>query len=98
MLDLTGGESFSFLGFDFRRIKTLRGKWGVRTTPSTEARTALLCKLKEVFRRFQSQPVERVVEEINPILRGWANYFRIGNSRWCFSYVRIGSRGRCGAI
>jgi RNA-directed DNA polymerase len=70
ILDLTRGESFSFLGFDFRRVKTLRGKWGVRITPSMKARTALLRKLKEVFRRFQSQPVEAVIQEINPTLRG----------------------------
>jgi RNA-directed DNA polymerase len=88
VVDLTRGESFSFLGFDFRRVKTLRGKWGVRITPNTKARTALLRKLKEVFRRFQSQPVERVIEMINPVLRGWVNYFRIGHSRRCFSYVR----------
>jgi RNA-directed DNA polymerase len=88
MVDLTGGESFSFLSFDFRRVKTLRGKWGVRITPSIKARTVLLRKLKEVFRRFQSQPVEKVVEEINPILRGWVNYFRIGHSSRCFCYVK----------
>jgi RNA-directed DNA polymerase len=88
VVDLTRGESFSFLGFDFRRVKTLRGTRGVRITPSMKARTALLRKLKEVFRRFQSQPAERVIEEINPILRGWANYFRIGHSSRCFCYVR----------
>ena len=26
--DLTKGESFGFLGFDFRQVKTRRGKWG----------------------------------------------------------------------
>jgi hypothetical protein len=29
-------------------------------------------KLKDVFRRHQSQPVDRVVKLINPVLRGWA--------------------------
>ena len=29
----------------------------------------------------------RVIAEINPILRGWVNYFRIGNSGRCFAYV-----------
>jgi RNA-directed DNA polymerase len=88
VVDLIQYESFCFLGFDFRRVKTLRGKWGVRMTPSMKARTALLGKLKEVFRRFQSQPVERVIEEINPIIRGWVNYFRIGHSSQCFCYVK----------
>ena len=76
-LDLTKGESFGFLGFDFRRVKTRRGVWGVRYAPRIKARTALLRKLKEVFRRFRSQPVDRVIALINPVLRGWVNYFRV---------------------
>ena len=88
IVDLTQDESFSFLGFDFRRVKTRRGVWGVRFTPRMKARTSLLRKLKDVFRRYQSQPVDRVVYLINPILRGWANYFRIGNSSRCFGYVK----------
>lgn len=87
-VDLMQGESFAFLGFDFRRMKTLRGKWGVRIMPKTKARTALLTKLKEVFSRFLSQPVGRVIELINPILRGWVNYFRVGHSSRCFGYVK----------
>lgn len=87
-VNLNTGESFSFLGFDFRRALTRQGKWGVRMTPKMKARTALLSKLKEVFRRFQSQPVERVIELINPVLRGWVNYFRVGHSSRCFGYVK----------
>jgi RNA-directed DNA polymerase len=88
VVDLTKGESFSFLGFDTRRITTLSGKWGVRITPRMKARTNLLRNLKEIFQRFMSQPVERVIELINPKLRGWVNYFRIGHSSRCFSYVK----------
>jgi RNA-directed DNA polymerase len=40
------------------------------------------------FGCFVSQPVEWVIEQINPILRGWVNYFAIGNSSRCFAYVR----------
>jgi RNA-directed DNA polymerase len=45
-------------------------------------------KLKEKFRKYESQPVNKVVEEINPIIRGWVNYFRIGNSSKCFCYIK----------
>jgi RNA-directed DNA polymerase len=88
VVDLNQKESFGFLGFTFRRAKTLRGRWGVRFAPKMKARTALLQRLKEIFRRFDSQPVERVIELINPILRGWVNYFRVGHSSRCFGYVR----------
>jgi RNA-directed DNA polymerase len=88
MVDLARDETFSFLGFDFRRAKTRRGKWGVRITPRRKARTALLQKLKEVFRCFHSQPVDRVIYLVNPILRGWVNYFRIGHSSQSFGYIK----------
>jgi len=88
IVDLSRDETFSFLGFDYRRVKTRRGVWGVRVTPRMKARTALMQKLKDVFQRHQSQPVDRVIYLINPILRGWANYFRVGNSSECFGYIK----------
>ena len=88
IVDLSRDETFSFLGFDYRRVKTRRGVWGVRVTPRMKARTSLLQDLKEVFRRHQSQPVDRVIYLINPILRGWVNYFRVGNSSECLGYIK----------
>src|SRR5216684_379798 len=35
-----------------------------------------------------SQPVVKVIEAINPILRGWVNYFRVGNSSRCFAVIK----------
>ena len=87
-IDLARGETFGFLGFDFRRTRTWRGVWGVRYVPKMKARTALLGKLKEVFRCFRSQPINRVIGLINPVLRGWVNYFRTGQSSRCFGYVK----------
>ena len=88
IVDLAKGDSFGFLGFDFRRVRTLKGAWRPQYTPKLKKRTALLRKLKEIFRCFQSQPVRRVVEIINPILRGWVNYFAVGHSSRCFGLVR----------
>ena len=88
IVNLAKGDSFGFLGFEFRRVRSLRGVWRPQYTPQTKARSALLRKLKEIFRRYRSQPVGRVVEIINPILRGWVNYFAIGHSSRCFRYVR----------
>jgi RNA-directed DNA polymerase len=88
IVDLTKGECFGFLGFDFRRVRSLKGRWRPQYTPKLKKRTALVRKLSDIFRHFRSQPVERVVARINPILRGWVNYFAIGHSMRCFSYVR----------
>lgn len=88
LVDLMKGESFSFLGFDMRSVRTLSDKSGVLITPRMKARTNLLHNLKEIFQRFISQPVGRVIELINPKLRGWVNYFRMGHSSRCFQYVK----------
>jgi len=88
IVDLSRGESFGFLGFDFRRIRSRRGVWRAYYTPKLKKRTALLRKLKAVFRRYQSQPVDRVIQLINPILSGWVNYFAIGDSGECFAFIK----------
>jgi RNA-directed DNA polymerase len=87
-VDLAKGEAFGFLGFEFRRVRSLKGKWRANYSPKLKQRTALLRKLKDIFRGFDSQPVGRVVQLINPVLRGWVNYFAIGNSSRCFRYVK----------
>lgn len=51
-------------------------------------RTELLGRLRVVFRSLRSQPVGRVITLINPILRGWVNYFSHGNASRCFSHIR----------
>ncbi len=88
MVDLAKGESFTFLGFEYRRIRSRNRVWRPNYAPKLKKRTALFAKLREVFRRNVSQPVGRVIEEINPILRGWVNYFRVGHSNRCFAMVR----------
>jgi RNA-directed DNA polymerase len=88
VVDLAKGESFGFLGFEFRRIRSLRGVWRAQYAPKLKKRTALLQKLKEIFRRYQSEPADRVVQLINPILRGWVTYFAVGHSSRCFTFIR----------
>ena len=88
MVDLAKGESFSFLGFEYRRIRSRKRVWRPYYAPKLKKRTALFEKLREIFRRNVSQPVGKVIEMINPILRGWVNYFQIGDSSRCFSMVK----------
>src|ERR1700693_1534248 len=86
MVDLSKGESFCFLGFEFHLIRSQFGKWWPQYVARLKKRTPLLEKLKTLFRRYLSKPVERVIEHINPILRVWVNYFAAGHSSQCFSF------------
>jgi len=62
MVDLRKQGSFGFLGFDFRRIRSLKGVWRPQYTPKLKKRTAVLAKLRDIFRPHASQPVGRVIE------------------------------------
>jgi len=77
--------------------QSCRGAWRAHYTPQLKKRTALQRKLKDVFRRHQSQPVDRVVQLINPILRGWVNYFAVGHSSECFTFIKDWVERRFGA-
>src|SRR5216684_3168896 len=87
-VDLERGECFGFLGFEFRYLRGLSGAMRPHYTPKLKKRTALVRALKEVFRRHRSQPIERVIALINPVLRGWVNYFAVGHSSECFSFIK----------
>src|SRR5215813_4228717 len=88
IVDLAQGEQFSFLGFDFRRVQSRRGVWRAWNPPRLKKGTALLRKLKEIFRRSPFQHIDRVIALINPILRGWVRYFAVGDDSRCFGYIK----------
>lgn len=88
MANLEERGTFSFLGFDFCKRKNWEGKRVVVRTPRGKAKTSLKLKIKEIFKHNKSHPIKKVIEQINSILRGWVNYFRVGNSAKCFEYSR----------
>jgi len=87
-VDLAKGECFTFLGFEFRRVRAKSGKWRPDRKPGGKARNNLTKKVKEICEANRSKPVSKLISEINPVLRGWVGYFRIGNSAKAFQYVR----------
>jgi len=86
-IDLMKGESFKFLGFEMRMVRTLKGAYRADTRPSTKSRTKLLQSIRMEFRKLESQPMTKVRDKINPILRGWIDYFRIGQSGKTFKHI-----------
>ena len=88
---LTGGqEGFVFLGFEhrMRASEKWRGRWYLNKWPSPRAMASIKAKVKErTAQRFACWPLEEVVANLNPVLRGWCNYFRVGNSSQKFHSV-----------
>ena len=89
IVDLERGGCFGFLGFDFRRVRSRKGRWMPLVIPQMKRRTELLRKLKGILNSSRSQPLQGVIAKINPILRGWVHYFAVGNSSRCFSFIRV---------
>ena len=94
------GEGFDFLGFHHRMVRS-RGSHGRRGIdllarwPSDRAMRRARDRITELT--VQSRlwlPVEEVVEDLNRFLRGWAAYFRFGNSAARFHKIEQDARLR----
>lgn len=89
MVDVLKGESFGFLGFDFRRVPK-RDKSGhfILMTPKKKARKSIKARIRQIINTGGDAPVQEIIARIKPVLAGWVNYFRVGNSSRAFAEVR----------
>ena len=87
MVDLEKGETFEFLGFEYRLVQMQQRKM-VIIRPRRKKVHELMEKVRKTLKENRSQKVGRVIQELNPILRGWVNYYRIGHSSRTFRFVR----------
>ena len=75
-----GSQGFDFLGFHFRYLPSWRNRRRrvARCWPSQRAMKSIRARVKEVTapRARLHLPVEDIVKELNPIVRGWGAYFR----------------------
>jgi group II intron reverse transcriptase/maturase len=76
-----GRDGFDFLGFHFHKKKSKKSKkllpyiW-----PAPKAMKAIRRKIRFITERMRlSNPLTVVIEFLNRVIRGWRNYFRIGN-------------------
>ncbi|MBS3774600.1 MAG: group II intron reverse transcriptase/maturase [Bacteroidales bacterium] len=71
--------SFDFLGFTFRNDRSFfnKNKRYIRIEPKAKSQKKIRQKINEVLKRIGHYRPEEVVEELNPIIRGWMNYYKI---------------------
>jgi group II intron reverse transcriptase/maturase len=76
-------EPFVFLGHKFVvQPSKVSGKLKTYYYPSSKAMKSVKKKIQEVVRTGQHLELQTLVKErVNPILRGWGNYFKTSNSR-----------------
>jgi RNA-directed DNA polymerase len=88
---LTGGEQgFVFLGFHHHMVESWkrRGRYYLQKWPSDKAMDSIRSKIRDrTSRRHVGKPIEAVVADLNPVLRGWGAYFRWGNSAKKFAAI-----------
>jgi RNA-directed DNA polymerase len=82
-------EGFDFLGWRIqrRRWRGRAGKRAVYTYPSKKALASVMDKIRSLTRRRLHRTLADLLRRLNPVLRGWCNYFRHGVSSRTFSYV-----------
>ncbi|WP_081879802.1 group II intron reverse transcriptase/maturase [Nocardia sp. NRRL WC-3656] len=82
-------EGFDFLGWRIRRRawRSRTGKKAVYTYPSKKALASIVDKVRTLTRRAKHRTFADLLRRLNPVLRGWCNYFRHGVSSRTFGYV-----------
>lgn len=75
-------DGFDFLGFRFcKRVSIRSRKLAPYTWPSQKSMKSVRSKIRELTRRREQRtPLAEVVAGLNRVIRGWRNYFQIGNS------------------
>lgn len=82
------GESLNFLGFTFRFDRDIRGRdWRyLNVFPSAKAEKRIREKLKAITQR-TGRPLWEAIDEVNVLLRSWAQYFDYGYPRKVFRAI-----------
>jgi group II intron reverse transcriptase/maturase len=104
-----GQDGFDFLGFHFHKKKSKKsGKLLPYIWPSQKAMVSIRSKIHFITERMRlSNTLSEVIKFLNRVIRGWRNYFRIGNCTLKFQQLdrfvryrleqwlraKIGSRG-----
>ena len=86
-----GKEGFCFLGCYLRLVRSVfKKRTYLFRWPSPKAMKALRTKIRQLTdrrRRAGMKDIREVIQDLNPVLRGWGNYFRTGNASDKFQQI-----------
>jgi RNA-directed DNA polymerase len=91
-------QGFDFLGFNVRQYRnpgTTRTGWKLLIKPSTDAVKRLKSKLRDRWISLKGSDIETVLGALNPSIRGWANYHRVGVAKEIFGKLDHWMHQRC---
>ncbi len=89
---------FEFLGFRIgkgkgslrlpaTRIKAKLNKLNLYAIPADKSVDRFKTTIRQMTKRRRPQSVEEMIEELNPLIRGWGNYFKRANVRRLFNQL-----------
>ena len=88
-LEAEAVSALGFLGFDFRYLRSLRGRVAAALHAQAQKADGVDARAQRgVPPTPVAKLIERVINLINPVLRGWVNYFAVGHSSECFSFIK----------
>lgn len=86
-----GKEGFVFLGCYLRIVLShFKRREFLFRWPSPRAMNRIRARIRELTDRRRwagMKDIRQVIEVLNPVLRGWGNYYRTGNASWKFQQV-----------
>lgn len=82
-------EGFDFLGWHIKRRKKkgTQDQYRIYTYASKKSLRSIITKIRSLTHRTAYSTLAELIQRINPVIRGWCEYFRHGVSKRTFGYV-----------
>jgi RNA-directed DNA polymerase len=81
-------EPCTFLGYTFGPLRYRKdGHWYLGAAPAKKAVWRVKGRIRQILRPSNQAPWEEVVQELNAVLRGWANHFSYGTRLMAYRAV-----------
>lgn len=91
-------DPLNFLGYTFRYrefwkpkygfFRNRVGRKGIAMYPNPAKVKGVISQLREIFRESTNLDSYNLIAKLNPVIRGWSNYFNLGNSSNYRDHVR----------